>query len=89
MGAAVLDGLHQLVDDMPGRGADGIAHAEIDDVAALGSGPGLHGVHFREDIGWETADSVEFGLTHALGVPVDADLQLAAETGAGPSPRRM
>ena len=34
MGIAALDGLDQLVDDVPGRRTVGIAHAEIDDVFA-------------------------------------------------------
>ena len=52
--------LGQLVDDMLGRGAVGIAHAEVDDVLAPRPCRRLHRIDFGEDIGRQAADAVEF-----------------------------
>ena len=41
MGGGLLRGLDQLVDDVLGRGAVGVAHAEVDDVFAALAGGGL------------------------------------------------
>ena len=51
MGVATLGGLQQLVDDMPGGGLIGVAHAEVDDVLAPGPGGGLQLIDDVEDIG--------------------------------------
>ena len=51
--------LAELVDDVLGRRAVGIAHAEIDDVLAARPGRGLHRVHFGEDIGRQALNAVE------------------------------
>ena len=50
----------KLVDDMFGRGAVGIAHAEVDNVLAPCPCGGLHRIHFGEDVGRKALDSVEF-----------------------------
>ena len=52
--------LGELVDDMRGRRAVGIAHAEIDDVLAAGARRRLHRIDLGEDIGRQAADTVEF-----------------------------
>ena len=41
----------ELVDDMLGRRAVGIAHAEVDDVLAARARRGLHRIDFGEDVG--------------------------------------
>ena len=48
-----------FVDDMPGRGLVGIAHAKIDDVLSRGSGLCLQLIDDIEYIGWQTTDSVK------------------------------
>ena len=45
------DRLNQLVDDVGGRGAVGIAHAEVDDVFAAAAGGHLHFAGDVEDVG--------------------------------------
>jgi hypothetical protein len=42
--------LDQLIDDMLRRRHIGIAHAEIHDIRATGTGRRLQAVHFREDV---------------------------------------
>ena len=66
MRLAVAHGLDELVDDVLGRGAVGVAHAEIDDVAAGRPGRGLHLVDLGEDVGRQPPDPVELGLSHPL-----------------------
>ncbi len=52
----------------------GIAHAEIDHVLAGGATARLHRVHFREDVGRQALQSVEFGIVHLfLSLPSKAD----------------
>jgi hypothetical protein len=60
VGARVLHGFDQLGDDMRRGGAVRIAHAQVDDVLALGAGAGLGRVDLGEDVGWQAADAVEF-----------------------------
>ena len=57
--ARVLRGLDQLVDDVPGRGPVGVAHAEIDDVLAAGARLDLEIRHRGQDVGREPLDPVE------------------------------
>ena len=60
VGARLGDGLDQLVDDVLGRRHVGIAHAEIDDVGAARARRRLQAVDFREDVGRQPLDAVEF-----------------------------
>ena len=50
---------NQLVDDVGGRGAVGIAHAEIDDVFAAAAGGGLHLAGDVEDISRQALNARE------------------------------
>ena len=60
VGAGARDGLDKLFDDMGGRVHVGIAHAEVDDVHALGAVAGLEPVDLGEDVGRQALDAVEF-----------------------------
>ena len=64
MRARIARDLGELLDDMGGRRAVGIAHAEIDDVLAPRPRRRLHRVHFGEDVGRQAADAVEIGVGH-------------------------
>ena len=55
----VLRGLDELVDDVPGRGAVGVAHAEVDDVLAPGPRLDLEVGDRRQDVGRQPLDPVE------------------------------
>ena len=61
VGARLADRLDQLVDDVPGRGKVGVAHAEVDDVGAGGAGLGLELVDLLEDVRRQPPHPVEFG----------------------------
>ena len=60
-GLGVAGGLDQLVDDVLGRRHVGIAHAEVDDVDALGAQARLEAVDLLEDVGRQASDAVEIG----------------------------
>ena len=60
VGARILHRLDQLLDDVLRRRPVGIAHAEIDDVAARRARLRLQGVDFGEDIGRQALDAIEF-----------------------------
>ena len=73
VGAGAAHGLHKLFDDVGGRVHVGVAHAEVDDVHALGAVAGLEPVHLGEDVGGQALDAVEFfghGRTGAAGLRV-------------------
>ena len=55
----LLRGLDHLVDDVLGRGAVGIAHAEVDDVFATAAGGDLHFAGDVEDIGRQALNTTE------------------------------
>src|SRR4029453_10839386 len=55
----ILRGLHQLVDDVPGRGAVGVAHAEVDDVLAPGPRLDLEVGDLGQDVRGQPLDPVE------------------------------
>ncbi len=59
MGLGLLDRLDQLVDDVRRRRHVRIAHAEIDDVDALGAQPCLDLVDLFEDVRGQAADTVK------------------------------
>ncbi len=59
VGARLAHGLDELVDDVLGRLEVRIAHAEIDDVGAVGPGGGLDAVDLLEDVGRQALDAVE------------------------------
>ncbi len=61
VGARLASGLDQLLDDMLGRRQVRIAHAEIDDVDALGALGGLDLVDLFEDVGRQALDAVKIG----------------------------
>ena len=52
--------LHQLVDDVFGRGPIGIAHAEVDDVFAATARGYLHLSRDVEDVGRKALNPAEF-----------------------------
>jgi hypothetical protein len=60
VGGRLRSDFAQLVDNVLGRGAIGVAHAEVDDVLAARALRRLHRVDFGEDVGREAADAVEF-----------------------------
>ena len=64
MRARLPDRLDQLLDDMAGRIHIRIAHAEIDDVHALGAILRLQPVGLGEDIGRQALDAVELFFGH-------------------------
>ena len=64
MGARIAGGLGELGDDVRRGRQVGIAHAEIDHVLAGGAGARLHGVHFREHVGRQALQPVEFRIVH-------------------------
>ena len=82
MRARIAGDLGELLDDMGGRRAVGIAHAEIDDVLAARAGGRLHRVHLGEDVGRQAADAVEIG-----GVGHGAACGAGRRRGASPSRR--
>ena len=51
---------HQLVHDVPGSGAVGVAHAEVDDVFAALAGGLLHGVGNVKDVSRQTLNARKF-----------------------------
>ena len=55
-----LGGFDELVHDMPGRGAIGIAHPEVDDVLAAPTRLRLDLVDDVEDVGWQPLYAGEF-----------------------------
>ncbi len=57
MGDGLLRGLNHLVDDVLGRGAVGVAHAEVDDVFAAAAGGDLHFAGDVEDVGREALNA--------------------------------
>ena len=59
MRGRLLRGLDELVDDVLGRGAVGIAHAEVDDVFAAAAGGDLHFAGDVEDVGGQTLNAGE------------------------------
>ena len=70
VGARAAHGFHKLFNDMGGRVHVGVAHAEVDDVHALGAVAGLEPVHLGEDVGGQALDAVELfghGRTGAGG----------------------
>src|SRR3546814_12913373 len=58
--AWIARGFDKLLDDMGWCRTVGIAHAEVDDVLAGRTGARLHRVHFREDVGRQAFDAIEF-----------------------------
>ena len=66
MGARIAGGLGELGDDVRRGRQVGIAHAEIDHVLAGGAAARLHGVHFREHVGRQALQPVEFGIVHLV-----------------------
>ena len=50
-------GFDHFVDDVPGRGAVGVAHAEVDDVFAAAARGHLHLPGDVEDVGGEALDT--------------------------------
>src|SRR5580700_950741 len=62
----LLRGFDELVDDVAGSGAVGIAHAEVDDVFAAAAGGDLHLTGDVEDIGREALETAE--LFHAVSL---------------------
>jgi hypothetical protein len=48
---------NELVDDVFGRGAVGVAHAEVDDVFAAAAGGGLHLAGDVEDVGGQALNA--------------------------------
>ena len=60
MGDRLLRRLNHLVDDVFGRGAVGVAHAEVDDVFSAAARGHLHLAGDVEDIGREALDAAEF-----------------------------
>jgi hypothetical protein len=79
MGFGTAGGLDHLVHDVPGRGAVGIAHAEIDDVFATAPGGGFEFAGDVEDISGEAANAREF----VHGNLVVADSMRRAERSVG------
>ena len=68
VGARALHRLDQLVDDVAGRVHVGVAHAEVDDVHALGAVLRLQPVDLGEDVGRQALDAVElFGHRRGSG----------------------
>ena len=65
VGLRLGDRLHQLFDDVLGRGQIRISHAEVDDVFTARSGRGLELIHLLEDIGRQAFDAVKF-FSHDL-----------------------
>lgn len=59
MGARVLNGLTQLIDNVLRGRKIGIAHAEIDDISATGSRACLQTVDLFENIGRQTPNFVK------------------------------
>ncbi len=59
MGDRLLRGLDHLVDDVLGRGAVGIAHAEVDDVFAAAARGDFHLAGDVEDVGREALNTAE------------------------------
>ena len=57
--AGLAHGFDELVDDVLGRLQVRVAHAEIDDVGAVGAGGGLDAVHLLEDVRGQALDAVE------------------------------
>ena len=60
MGDRLLRRFNHLVDDVPGSGAVGVAHAEVDDVFAAAARGNFHLAGDVEDIGREALDAAEF-----------------------------
>ncbi len=59
MGLGVLHRLDQLGDDMRRGRPVGVAHAEVDDVAALGARLRLQPINLGEDVRRQALDAVE------------------------------
>ena len=59
MGDGLLRRLNHLVDDVLGRGAVGVAHAEVDDVFAAAAGGDLHLAGDVEDVRREALNAGE------------------------------
>ena len=64
VGARAAHGLDELLDDMRGRVHVGVAHAEVDDVHALGAVAGLQPVDLGEDVRGQALDAVELFVGH-------------------------
>ncbi|MDF9864667.1 hypothetical protein M2437_003649 [Methylorubrum pseudosasae] len=84
VGARLAGGLDELLDDVARRVEIGIAHAEIDDVGAAGSGGGLDPVHLLEDVRRKALDAVEIG--HGVGLSGVAELILPRGCVGGEEP---
>ena len=61
VGVRPLHGFDELVDDVPGRGAVGIAHSEVDDVLPAPAGGHLELGGDVEDVRREALDARELG----------------------------
>ena len=59
MGDGLLRRFNHLVDDVLGRGAVGVAHAEVDDVFSAAAGVDLHLAGDVEDVGREALNAAE------------------------------
>ena len=66
MGLGPLHSLDQLVDDVARGRHVGVAHAEIDDVDALGAQAGLQPVNLFKDIRRQATDTMEI-VVHEVG----------------------
>jgi hypothetical protein len=60
MRVGLLRHLAQFLDHMRRRRQIRIAHAEVDNVLACRTRGCPHRVNFRDDIGWQALDTVEF-----------------------------
>src|SRR5262249_16218223 len=59
IGAGVADGFDQLVDDVLRRRHVGVAHAEVDDVGAIGPCRRLQPIDLGKNVRWKPLDAME------------------------------